>query len=64
MGTDKFQECIIKYNTCPQPGQAGTKKSLACPGNSKSQIPNSKQWGVKHCFNVSRYVNSFLINSF
>ena len=25
-----------------QPGQAGTKKDLACPGNSKSQIPNPK----------------------
>jgi hypothetical protein len=26
-----------------QPGQAGTKKDLACPGNSKFQIPNSKK---------------------
>jgi hypothetical protein len=28
---------------CPQPGQAGTKKKLACPGNYKFQIPNYKQ---------------------
>lgn len=31
---------------CPQPGQAVTKKDLTCPGNSKFQIPYSKQRGV------------------
>jgi len=28
---------------CPQPGQAGTSKVPACPGNYKIQITNPKQ---------------------
>jgi hypothetical protein len=31
------------FRACPQPGQAGTKKGLACPGNYKFQIPKYKQ---------------------
>jgi hypothetical protein len=39
------------FYTCPQPGQAGTKKKLAYPGNYKSQIPNYKTKKVekKNC---------------
>jgi hypothetical protein len=31
-----------KKFACPQPGQAGTKKELACPGNYKLQNTNYK----------------------
>jgi len=31
------------FGACLQPGQAGTKKELACPGNPKLQITNYKQ---------------------
>jgi hypothetical protein len=34
---------VGKKFACPQPGQAGTKKELACPGNYKLQITNYKQ---------------------
>jgi hypothetical protein len=34
---------LYGIRACPQPGQAGTKKGLACPGNYKLQIPNYKQ---------------------
>jgi hypothetical protein len=37
---------ILQFFVCPQPGQAGTKKELACPGNYKLQITNYKQRGV------------------
>ena len=37
-----------------QPGQAGTKKDLACPGNSKSQIPN-----YKHRVSFGQILNAF-----
>jgi hypothetical protein len=34
--------CSVKNLACPQPGQAGTKKELACPGNYKLQNTNYK----------------------
>jgi hypothetical protein len=41
---------LFYFFAWPQPGQAGTKKELACPGNYKIQITNYKQRGalVKH----------------
>jgi len=33
---------ITGFTPPPQPGQAGTKKELACPGNYKFQITNYK----------------------
>jgi len=34
---------VVVFFAGPKPGQAGTKKELACPGNSKLQITNYKQ---------------------
>jgi hypothetical protein len=47
MGKSEVLEAVLLRRLnfkwlAPQPGQAGTKKDLACPGNSKFQIPNEE----------------------
>ncbi len=50
---------MIFLLTCTQPGQAATKKDLACPGNSKFQIPNPKSQIPNKGVSFGQILNAF-----